>query len=32
MKSKATTNFGVKKKRFEKDDTIAPGPGMYKLP
>ena len=25
-------SFGIKTKRFGKDDTISPGPGMYKLP
>ena len=25
-------SFGVKTKRFQKADTLPPGPGMYKLP
>jgi len=29
---KKLAGFGVNKKRFEKDDTLPPGPGQYKAP
>ena len=29
---KKMAGFGVNKRRFEKDDTLPPGPGQYKAP